>query len=78
VAGRTLLFVDQAALTDQGVLLNFREHREDAGVDRDLGLHLGGDRQEAAEFEEEPLHNSSNSEHLRFQERTVFSYTYGA
>jgi hypothetical protein len=45
-------------------------------VDRDLGLRPGSHHQEAAAFEAEPLHNSPNSEHLRFRERAVVPDTY--
>ena len=37
---------------------------------------LGGHRQEAVASEAEPLHNSPNSEHLRFRKRTVVPDTY--
>ena len=44
LAGRIVLQVDQAAPEDQEVLRHFRERREDADLDRRLGLRTGGDR----------------------------------
>ena len=49
LAGRAVLQMDQAAPADQGLLRNFRKRREDANLDRHLGLRPRRHRQEAAE-----------------------------
>ena len=55
LADRVVLQVDQAASADQGVLRHDRECRQDADLDRSLGLCAGRHRQEAAPALRQPL-----------------------
>ena len=67
LADRVVLQVDQAASADQGVLRHHRECREDADLDRSLGLRAGRHRQEAAPALRQPLRNPTDPEphHVR-------------
>ncbi len=56
LAGRTVLQVDQAASAYQGVLRHLGERREDANLDRRLGLRARGHRQKAPQAGRLALH----------------------
>ena len=56
LAGGTFLQVDQAAPPDQGFLRQFRECREDADLDRSVGLRAGRYHPEEAEAGRVALH----------------------
>ena len=56
LAGGAVLQVDQAASADQAVLRHLGERREDADLDRRVGLRAGRHRQEAAEAGGVALH----------------------
>ena len=56
MAGGAFLQVDQAASPDQDVLWDLRKRREDADLDRRVGLRAGRHHPEAAEAGRIPLH----------------------
>ncbi len=76
LAGRIVLQVDQAAPEDQEVLRHFRERREDADLDRRLGLVLGDRAQEVGPGGES-LPNPTDSSGVTLFEKTPILQAFG-
>ena len=70
---RVVLQVDQAAPADQAVLRYQRERREDANLDRGLGLRTGRDRAQEVGPGGESLPNSTDSQRYPFRENAHFT-----
>ena len=68
LAGRIVFQMDQATFTNQVVLWDFAERREDTGLDSDLHLCAGRHHQEGAEGGPLVARNPANPEHLSFRE----------
>ena len=73
LAGGTVLSVDQAAPAHQGFLWHQRECREDADLDRGVGLCAGRHRSQAAGPGVESLPNPTDSERDPFRENAHFT-----
>ena len=73
LADRVVLQVDQAAPADQAVLRYQRERREDANLDRGLGLRTGRDRAQEVGPGGESLPNSTDSQRYPFRENAHFT-----
>lgn len=65
---RVVLQMDQAASGDQSVLRHFGERGEDAGVDRHLGLSVGGHCEEAADATGYASHDITSFQFFTFRE----------
>ncbi len=70
---RVVLQVDQAAPADQAVLRYQRERREDANLDRGLGLRTGRDRAQEVGPGGESLPNSTDSQRYPVRENAHFT-----
>ena len=64
--------MDQTTLANQDILWHLRQCGEDAGVDRDQRLRLGGDRQKRTQARTEHERNSANIEPQPFRENPAF------
>ena len=73
LADRVVLQVDQAAPADQEVLRRQRERREDANLDRRLGLRTGRDRAQEVGPGGESLPNPTDSQRYPFRENAHFT-----
>ena len=67
--------MDQAAPANQVVLWHQRERREDANLDRGLGLRAGGHRPQETRTGGQPLPNSTDFERHAFLENAHFTGT---
>src|SRR5204862_4660668 len=67
LANRTLLQMDKAAPSYQGVLRNIRERSQDANLDRSSGLRAHRYREKTSQFTRLTLRTPTNSEphHVR-------------
>ena len=54
--------MDQAAPENQGLLWNFRKRRKDSGMDRNIGICIGGHYQKTLKNRVESLHNFTDFE----------------
>src|SRR3972149_1231370 len=72
LANRTLLHMDQAAPSNQSILWNNRECRQDPNLDSNRRLRTGGHCQKTATLEPEPLHNSTDFECDAFRKNAHF------
>ena len=75
LADRVVLQVDQAAPADQEVLRHQRERREDANLDRRLGLRTGRDRAQEVGPGGESLPNPTDSQRYPFRENAQMGYS---
>ncbi len=57
---RVVLPVDQTTFTNQSILWDFRERRQNTSLDCDLGLSARRDYQKTSSFEAKSLHNFTN------------------
>jgi hypothetical protein len=60
LADRDIFQMDQTAPSDQSVLWNYRECRQNPDLDRHYCLRVGGYHQKSIEDRLEPLHNSTD------------------
>ena len=76
LAGRTVLQMDQAAPTDQGLLRHLRERREDPNLDRHRRVRAGCHHQEAAPARGQSLLDPPDSQRLALRENPSSRGTY--
>ena len=72
LADRDLLQMDQAAPSNQSILWNNRECRQNPNLDSNRRLRTGGHCQKAPTLEPEPLHNSTDFECDTFRKNAHF------
>ena len=73
LAGRTVLQMDQTASSNQGVLWDQRERREDSDLDCRRHLRACGHRSKAARPERQPLPDSTDLQPYSFRENAAFT-----
>jgi hypothetical protein len=78
LAGGTVLQMDQAASSYQGILWHYRERCEDTDMDCNLGLCVGSNNKKATGPGIESLHNSTDFECNLIRESVYFTSTYGS
>ena len=73
---RTILQVDQTALTNQSILWDIRQCSQDTNLDRRQHLLARGHNEKRAEFAIEFTRNTANSQHYDFSKRPYYASTY--
>ena len=74
---RTLFPLDQTAFAHQGFFRNITKRRQDAGLDRNLGLRAHSHYQKTSQPQTESLHNFTNFERDHFRQNAYIASTYG-